>query len=183
MALLFTSLASVITVVGRIRIAWWQVWRVLFLVHPTLFILISFLFNLFTVIAIIRLIIFIQWWAWRWWVWIRVLWYVWFPFCSGNYVDSVSDVGSGVFVLTGIESIGDVVTLVVFVPRGVKSKCGRFIEIFWLPESWFSLLVSKSVFALYFSLTLFYLLYLLQLHQYDVQAGSSLRHPLDFQLW
>ena len=39
-----------------------------------------------------------------------------FLFCYGNSVGGVSDVGSCVFVLTGIESIGDVVPLVVFVP-------------------------------------------------------------------
>ena len=53
-----------------------------------------------------------------------------FLFCSHNYVVSVSGIGSGVFVPTGIESIGDVVPLVVFVPRGVVSKVGQFIEIF-----------------------------------------------------
>ena len=40
-----------------------------------------------------------------------------FPFCYGNSVGCVSGVGSGVFVPTGIDSIGDVVPLVVFVPR------------------------------------------------------------------
>ena len=45
-----------------------------------------------------------------------------FPFCSGNYVGRVIRVGYGVFVPTGIKSIGDVVMLVVFVPRGVESK-------------------------------------------------------------
>ena len=53
-----------------------------------------------------------------------------FPFCSSNYVGCVSGVVSWVFVPTGIESIGDVVPLVVFVPIGVDSKIGRFIEIF-----------------------------------------------------
>ena len=47
-----------------------------------------------------------------------------FPFCSINSICCVSDVGSDVFVLTGIESIGDVVLLIVFVPIGVKSKVG-----------------------------------------------------------
>ena len=56
-----------------------------------------------------------------------------FPFCFdesvGRVGDSVgivdgsvscvSDVGSGFFVLTGIESIGDIVLLVMFVPKGV----------------------------------------------------------------
>ena len=37
---------------------------------------------------------------------------------------------SGVFVPTGIESIGDVVPLVMFVLIGVESKVGRLIEIF-----------------------------------------------------
>ena len=47
-----------------------------------------------------------------------------------NFVGSVSGIGSGVFVPTVIESIGDVVPLVVFVPRGVVSKVGQLIEIF-----------------------------------------------------
>ena len=46
------SLASVVTVVGRIRITWRWVWRVLILVFPTLFLLIAFLFNLFNGIAL-----------------------------------------------------------------------------------------------------------------------------------
>ena len=47
-----------------------------------------------------------------------------FPFCSGNYVGRFSGVGSGVFVPTGIDSIGDIVLLIVFVPIGVESKVG-----------------------------------------------------------
>ena len=47
-----------------------------------------------------------------------------FPFCSGKSVGSVSGVSSGVFVPTGIYSIGDVVLLFVFVPRGVEYKGG-----------------------------------------------------------
>ena len=35
------------------------------------------------------------------------------------------------FFLTGIESIGDIVLLVVFVPKGVESKGSQLIEIFW----------------------------------------------------
>ena len=58
-----------------------------------------------------------------------------FPFCSGEYVGSVSGVGSGDFVPTGIESIGDVVPSFVFVPRGVESKGGQLIELFWRPKS------------------------------------------------
>ena len=42
----------------------------------------------------------------------------------GNSFGRVSGVGSGVFVPTGINSVGDVVPLVVFVPIGVKSKVG-----------------------------------------------------------
>ena len=57
-----------------------------------------------------------------------------FPFFAGNYVGHVGHIVSGVFVLTGIKSIGDVVMLVVFVPRGVKSKGGRLIELFWRPK-------------------------------------------------
>ena len=47
-----------------------------------------------------------------------------FPFCSGKSVGSlgksvgsVHGVGSGVFVLAGIESIGDIVPFLLFVPR------------------------------------------------------------------
>ena len=57
-----------------------------------------------------------------------------FPFFSdesvsrvGKYVGHVCGVGSGIFVLTGIESIGDVVPLVVFVLKGFESKGGRLI--------------------------------------------------------
>ena len=64
-----------------------------------------------------------------------------FPFCSGKsigsvgkYVGGVSGVGSGIFVLTGIDSIGDFVSLFVFVPSGVESKGGRLIELFWRPK-------------------------------------------------
>ena len=60
-----------------------------------------------------------------------------FPFRSGeivkfssNSVGRVSGGGSGVFVPTGIESIGDIFLLVVFVPRGVESKDGRLIGSF-----------------------------------------------------
>ena len=49
-------------------------------------------------------------------------------------VGHFSGVGSGVFSLTGIESIGDVVLLFVFVPKGVESKIGRLIEIFCRPK-------------------------------------------------
>ena len=59
-------------------------------------------------------------------------------------VGRVSSVGSEVFVLAGIDSIGDVVPLAVFVPKGVQSRGCRIIEIFWRPKSCFSLLVSKS---------------------------------------
>ena len=46
-------------------------------------------------------------------------------------VGCVSGMGSGVFSLTGIKSIGDVVPLIVFAPEGVESKGGQLIEIFW----------------------------------------------------
>ena len=68
-----------------------------------------------------------------------------FPFCSGNPVGRVITVGSGVFVLTVIDSICYVVPLVVFVPRVLESKCGRLIEFFGAQKYGFSLLVSKSV--------------------------------------
>ena len=51
--------------------------------------------------------------------------------CVGESVGRVSGVGSGVFVPTGIDSIGGIVLLVVFLPKGVEYKGGRLIEIFW----------------------------------------------------
>ena len=42
----------------------------------------------------------------------------------GKSIGRVSGVGCVVFVLTRIESIGDVVLLVVFVPKVVESKSG-----------------------------------------------------------
>ena len=74
-----------------------------------------------------------------------------FSFCSGKSVGFVSGVGSGVFFLTRIESIGDVVPFFFSVPIGVKSKGGRLIELFWRPKSLFTtppLLVSKSILEL-----------------------------------
>ena len=64
-----------------------------------------------------------------------------FPFCSGKSIGSVGKsvgrvcgMGSGVFVLTGIKSISDIVPLVVLVTKGVKSKGGQLIELFWRPK-------------------------------------------------
>ena len=54
--------------------------------------------------------------------------------CVGESVGRVSGVGSGFFVPTGIKSIGDVVLLVLFVRKGVKSKSVRLIEIFCYPK-------------------------------------------------
>ena len=148
MALFFTLLAYVATVVGRIRIAWRRVWCVIFLVFTTLFILIEFLFVWFTGVCILR----------------RIRLFddesdndefgsgypgtCAFPFCSGNSVGCVSGVGSAIFVPTGIKSVGDVVPLVLFIPRGVESKRGWLIELFWRPKYWFPLLVSKPVLTL-----------------------------------
>ena len=59
-----------------------------------------------------------------------------FPFSSGNSVGSssqsvgsVSGVGFGGFFPTGIESLGDVVILVLFVLIGVESKGGQLIGV------------------------------------------------------
>ena len=63
MAVHLTSLASVITVVGRIRIVarrW--VRRVIFLLFSTLFLIVAFLF--------------LQWKLWKWWVWVQVIQYI-----------------------------------------------------------------------------------------------------------
>ena len=50
-------------------------------------------------------------------------------------VGCVRGVGSGVFVPSGIESIGDVTPLVVLLPKGVESKFSQLIEIFWRLKS------------------------------------------------
>ena len=71
-----------------------------------------------------------------------------FPFYSGHSVGRVSGVGYGIFVLTGIESIGDVFVLLVSIPRGVEFKVGLLIGSFWQPKSLstiFSFLVSNSL--------------------------------------
>ena len=47
-----------------------------------------------------------------------------FSFFSGIPVGSVSELGSGVSVPTGIDSTGDIVPLFVLVRRGVESKVG-----------------------------------------------------------
>ena len=52
-----------------------------------------------------------------------------------NSIGRVCGVGYGIFVSTGIKSIGDVITLVVFVPKGFESKGSRLIEICWRPKS------------------------------------------------
>ena len=49
-------------------------------------------------------------------------------------VGSVNGVGSGDFVLTGIDSIGDVVPLFMFAPIGIESKGGRLTGSFWRPK-------------------------------------------------
>ena len=49
---------------------------------------------------------------------------------DGKSVGRVCGVGSGVFVLKVIESIGDVGMLVVLLPKGVESKGGRLVELF-----------------------------------------------------
>ena len=52
----------------------------------------------------------------------------------GESVGSNSYVGFGYFVPDGIESLGSVVPLVVFVPRGFHSKGCRIIGLFWRPK-------------------------------------------------
>ena len=85
MALIFMSLASVITVIGRVRIvAGRWVWRVIFPIFTTVFLLIVLLFLWWR----------FWWWffrcrVWRWWFWVRVIWYGLFLF-SENSVGCVS---------------------------------------------------------------------------------------------
>ena len=62
--------------------------------------------------------------------------------CADDSVDPVEDsvgrdcgVGSEIFVLIVIESISEVIPLIVFVTIGVDSKGGQLIEIFWRPKS------------------------------------------------
>ena len=72
-----------------------------------------------------------------------------FSFYSGKSVGSVEKsichvcgIGSGIIVLTGIKSIGDVVLLVVFVPKGVVSKYRVQSKMF--PTISFSSMYQKS---------------------------------------
>ena len=55
--------------------------------------------------------------------------------CVDDYVGGVYGMGYDVFVPIGIESIVEIVMLVVFVPIGVKYKGGQLIVIFWRPKS------------------------------------------------
>ena len=80
MAPLFVSLTYIVSVAGKIRIALQRVWRILFLVFPTLFLCITFLSFGFTVISISWKIRFAWWWVWQLWVWLWVIWYVQFSF-------------------------------------------------------------------------------------------------------
>ena len=155
MTVIFKSLASVVTSVGRIIIDRQRVWSFLFPVFLTVFLLIAFLFSWFTVICVI----------WKFDLFddesdndgsgSGSAGTCAFPFCSDEYVGSVGKsvgrvrgVSSGIFVPTWIESIGDIIQLVLFVPKGVNSKDGWLIETFLRSKSWFPPLVSKSVLEL-----------------------------------
>ena len=63
-----------------------------------------------------------------------IFFYIKYVGSAGESVGSVSGIDSHNFFPTGIESVGDVVSLLVFVPRGVESKGGRLIESFWCPK-------------------------------------------------
>ena len=158
MALLSSSLLSIVTAVGQIRIAWRWFQRVLFPVFPAIFLFITFISFGFTVIVISRQIRFSRWWVWGWWVWLRVFWYVRFSFLLWRIRWSCwplcwlcwrlrwscwpfywSCLWRGFFVPIVIESISENFLLVVFVPIVVDSKGGQLIEIFWRPKLWFSL--------------------------------------------
>ena len=54
--------------------------------------------------------------------------------CVAESIFCVCGVGCGAFFMTGIESIGDFFLLVVFVLKGVNSKGGQLIELFWRPK-------------------------------------------------
>ena len=58
-----------------------------------------------------------------------------FPFHFDDSIGCVSGVGFGIFSQTGVESNCDIVTFVLFVPIGVKSKGGQLIEMFWRSNS------------------------------------------------
>ena len=57
------------------------------------------------------------------------------PGSPGKYFGSAGDVGLRDFVTTVIESLGNVVLLVIFLPRGIDYKVGRLIGSFWRPKS------------------------------------------------
>ena len=70
--------------------------------------------------------------------------------CVDNSICRVCGIGYGVFVLILIESIGDVVMLVMFVPIGVESKGGRLIEI--KEETFRSIIVAARKVSRYYKL-------------------------------
>ena len=126
------------------------------------FLCISFLSFGFTVISIIWQIRFTQWWVWRWWVWLQVRWYVRFTFllwwirwlCWSLHWFCWKFhwlcLWSGVWrycpdrnwVNCWRCSVGHVCTKRSRVQR--QSTHRNILA----PKSWFSLLVSKSVFKL-----------------------------------
>ena len=66
-----------------------------------------------------------------------------YSFCAfslrfDDSVGSVSCLGYGVFVPTGVKSKSDILAFCVFVPIGVDYKGGRLIEMFWRPNYLFS---------------------------------------------
>ena len=57
--------------------------------------------------------------------------------CFDDYVGSVSGLGSGVFILTGVDPKCDIFAFDVFVPIGVESKVSRLIETLWRSNPFF----------------------------------------------
>ena len=101
----------------------------------------------------------------------------------GDFVGRISGMGSVVFVLTGIESIGETVLLIVFVTKGVEPKGRELIEIFLRPKSCFPLLVLNIFCDYSFVLTSsssFQPLYFLQKHD---SSQTSWIHPSVFWIW
>ena len=58
-----------------------------------------------------------------------------FYFLFGESIGRVCGVGYGVFVSTGIDSIGDIFPLVVPIPIGFNSIVDQLIESLWRPKS------------------------------------------------
>ena len=141
MAPLFTSLASVITVIGRIIIvAQRWVWQVIVPILTTLFIIIVYLFMWYQLWRRC-----IWWWVWQWWFWVQVIWFMPFLF----FEISVERV-CGMFSVIGVTKYGCRVSGIFSVWIFSCSKpflVSSSYFLIWLLYTFFSLALSPATSA------------------------------------